>query len=196
MSSHSQIKPWVELAQYHLSRGSQDEITKLQKRMLNNKSLSDKQQVDFLLKVCHTLSTLSTLSQHHPSQLGNMQYRQGSIDKGRTIFEGLTVKFPKRTDIWSVYLDMEQVVLPRLEDMTRYAPWSQRFSKMQHLFFYRIRLVYDRITSMPLSSKKMQFFMTKYLTFEKNHGTAGRVEYVKKRAMDFVNAKLGEAEEE
>eukprot|EP01064_Diplonema_japonicum_P003184 TRINITY_DN12084_c0_g2_i1.p1 TRINITY_DN12084_c0_g2~~TRINITY_DN12084_c0_g2_i1.p1 ORF type:complete len:790 (+),score=265.75 TRINITY_DN12084_c0_g2_i1:54-2423(+) len=157
---HNSIKPWVDYASYLLGRGQQDDINKLQKRLLNNPSITQKQQVDFLLKV------------------GCLQYRQGSIDKGRTIFEGLLVKYPKRTDLWSVYLDMEQVVLPKLDDLTR------------------IRNVFDRVTSMPLSSKKMQYFMTRYMTFEKERGSPDRVEYVKQRAIDFVNARMGEADEE
>eukprot|EP00754_Rhynchopus_humris_P024899 Rhum_TRINITY_DN14920_c10_g2::Rhum_TRINITY_DN14920_c10_g2_i1::g.127637::m.127637/K14792/RRP5, PDCD11; rRNA biogenesis protein RRP5 len=154
------IKPWVEYIEYLIQKGSQDDLQKLQKRILNNHALSDKQHVEILIKT------------------GCLQYRQGSIDKGRTVFEGLIVKYPKRTDIWSVYLDMELVVLPRLSDPTR------------------IRNVYDRITSVNLSSKKMQYFLTRYMGFEKDHGTPERVAYVKQRAVDFVNAKLGDDDAE
>ncbi|KAJ9456937.1 rRNA biogenesis protein RRP5 [Diplonema papillatum] len=156
----SDIKPWVDYSQYLITRGHQDDVNKLQKRMLNNPALTDKQRVAALLKI------------------GCLQYRQGSVDKGRTIFEGLLVKYPKRTDLWVVYLDMEQVVLPRLGDPAR------------------IRHVFDRATSMNLSSKTMQYFMTRYLTFERENGSADRVEYVKQRAIAFVNAKLGEGTDE
>ena len=153
-------EPWVNYAQYLLSLGAHDAINKLQKRMLANDQLTSKQQVDVLIKY------------------GRMHYRQGSIDKGRTIFEGLLLKHPKRADLWSVYLDMERVVLPRLEDLTR------------------IRNVFDRVTSLNLSSKKMQQFMTKYLSFEREKGDEERVEYVKKRAQEYVNAKLGVGDED
>ena len=36
-----------------------------------------------------------------------MEYKHGFPERGRTIFEGIVANYPKRLDIWSVYLDME-----------------------------------------------------------------------------------------
>lgn len=151
------IDPWVGYARFLIERGNQDELNRQQKRMLGGgDGLPDKLRVQALLKI------------------GCLQFREGSIDRGRTIFEGLIVKYPKRTDIWSVYLDMEQVVLPRLKDPSR------------------IRSVFDRVTSLSMSSKKMQYFLTRYAAFEREHGDEARQEHVKQRAIAFVNQKLGD----
>jgi len=34
-------------------------------------------------------------------------YLQGEVEKGRTTFQAILQNFPKRKDIWAVYLDME-----------------------------------------------------------------------------------------
>lgn len=36
-----------------------------------------------------------------------LEYRNGFAERGRTIFEGLLSSEPKRTDLWSVYIDQE-----------------------------------------------------------------------------------------
>ncbi len=47
------------------------------------------------------------------TRFGTIDMKEGNIDRGRTIFEGLVAKFPKRGDIWSVYVDMERLVMNR-----------------------------------------------------------------------------------
>lgn len=36
-----------------------------------------------------------------------MEYRYGNFERGRTMFEGIISNYPKKLDIWSVYIDME-----------------------------------------------------------------------------------------
>ena len=47
------------------------------------------------------------------TQIAAAELREGSVDRGRAIFEGLVSKFPKRGDIWSVYIDLERLVQRR-----------------------------------------------------------------------------------
>lgn len=47
------------------------------------------------------------------TRFGGIDMKEGNVDRGRTIFEGLVAKFPKRGDVWSVYLDMEKAVMKR-----------------------------------------------------------------------------------
>lgn len=35
------------------------------------------------------------------------EFEYGSIERGRSIFEGLMASYPKRLDLWNVYLDKE-----------------------------------------------------------------------------------------
>eukprot|EP00971_Amphidinium_carterae_P223911 4442837-Amphidinium_carterae.2 len=44
----------------------------------------------------------------HPlvvSKCAKVEYEHGSVERARSIFEGLLDSYPKRTDLWSVYLD-------------------------------------------------------------------------------------------
>jgi rRNA biogenesis protein RRP5 len=39
------------------------------------------------------------------SQVAIMEFKTGSPERGRTIFEGVVRNYPRKTDLWSVYLD-------------------------------------------------------------------------------------------
>jgi len=41
------------------------------------------------------------------TKFGQYEFKYGDADRGRTIFEGIVANYPKRVDLWSVYLDME-----------------------------------------------------------------------------------------
>ena len=71
----------------------------------------------------------------------------------RTLFEGLLDAHPKRVDIWSQYMDMEQKLTSK--DTSNYTVAVRLFEKAVH---------------QSLSSKKMKFFFKKYLGFQKKFG--------------------------
>ena len=35
------------------------------------------------------------------------EFEHGSVERGRSVFEGLMASYPKRLDLWNVYLDKE-----------------------------------------------------------------------------------------
>ena len=39
------------------------------------------------------------------SQTAILEFKCGVPDRGRSMFEGMLREYPKRTDLWSVYLD-------------------------------------------------------------------------------------------
>lgn len=39
------------------------------------------------------------------SQAAILQFKSGVPDRGRSMFEGMLREYPKRTDLWSIYLD-------------------------------------------------------------------------------------------
>jgi rRNA biogenesis protein RRP5 len=41
------------------------------------------------------------------SKFAQLEFRHGSAERGRTIFEELVATNPRRIDLWSIYLDME-----------------------------------------------------------------------------------------
>lgn len=40
------------------------------------------------------------------SKFSQLEYKYGEAERGRTMFESLLSTYPKRVDIWSVYIDM------------------------------------------------------------------------------------------
>ncbi|XP_026452814.1 rRNA biogenesis protein RRP5-like [Papaver somniferum] len=100
------------------------------------------------------------------SQSAILEFKCGVPDRGRSMFEGMLLEYPKRTDLWSVYLDQEI----RLGDVDL------------------IRALFERATSLCLPARKMKFLFKKYLDYEKSCGDEEKVEYVKVKAMEFVNS--------
>lgn len=124
--------------------------------------------------------------------------------------------YPKRLDLWSVYLDQEI----RLGDLQRCRSLFERVTYLQlppkkmkvtdllsptpppplrpfHWTFFPRHSMRERrnpdVLRPPgcpplgaLCSFPPQFFFKRYLDFEKSHGTAATVAHVKQRAMEFV----------
>ncbi|OIV89511.1 hypothetical protein TanjilG_20430 [Lupinus angustifolius] len=98
------------------------------------------------------------------SQAAILEFKVGVPDRGRSLFEGILREYPKRTDLWSVYLDQEiQLKDPDV-----------------------IRALFERAISLSLPPKKMKFLFKKYLEYEKSQGDEERIESVKGKAMEYV----------
>lgn len=102
------------------------------------------------------------------SQAAILEFKGGVPDRGRSIFEGMVREYPKRTDLWSIYLDQEI----RLGDEDV------------------IRALFERATSLSLPPKKMKFLFKKYLEYEKSVADEARIDYVKKKAIQYVENTL------
>jgi rRNA biogenesis protein RRP5 len=98
------------------------------------------------------------------SRVGLTEFREGSPARARAIYENLLQTYPKRTDLWGVYIDQEI----RVGDAAS------------------IRNLFERAIHLNLAWKKMKFFFKRYVEYESEHGTAEQVEYVKQRAMEFI----------
>ncbi|KAL3684900.1 hypothetical protein R1sor_002922 [Riccia sorocarpa] len=103
------------------------------------------------------------------TQASIMEFKQGSPERGRAIFEGIVRNYPKRLDLWNVYLDQEI----RVGDVDI------------------IRALFERVVTLELQAKKMKSLFKRYLDFEKSQGDPERMEYVKAKAMEYVETKLG-----
>ena len=97
------------------------------------------------------------------------QSPSGNAERGRTIFEGLLDSFPRKIDLWNIYLDMEQSLVKQgVEDGER------------------ARQLYSRIVAGKIKNKQAQVFFKKWLAFEEQHGDERSVDQVKATAADFV----------
>ncbi|KAJ3043804.1 Protein RRP5 [Rhizophlyctis rosea] len=137
-------KVWTTFGLFQLKRGKVEEARKILQRSLQ--SLAKRKHVKTICK------------------FAQMEFKYGEPERGRTIFEGIMSNYPKRVDLWSVYLDMEI----RNGDVAI------------------TRRLFERVIKLKLSSKKMKFFFKKYLDFEKNKGTPEGVEHVKQAAVAYV----------
>ncbi|KAK9832620.1 hypothetical protein WJX81_004603 [Elliptochloris bilobata] len=96
------------------------------------------------------------------------EFKVGSAERGRAIFEDVLRNYPKRTDLWSVYLDQE------------FGQGDQE----------RTRALFERATHLALPPKKMKFLFRRYLDYEKAHGDAAVVERVRAAARAYVESNL------
>lgn len=103
------------------------------------------------------------------------EYKAGSVEHGRQLFEGLVAKVPKKSDMWAAYLDQEMSLLARKSPVASVPG---------------IRLIFERLTTVSLPPKVMQQLLTRYLGFEQAHGTPADVEKVKDKARQYVESRL------
>ena len=80
-------------------------------------------------------------------RVGILEYNHGSQEKGRTIFENLVAEKPKRSDIWTIYINLEAIC-----------------NSVEAL-----RDLYERVLSIKLSQKCIAGLAKSYYTYEMNH---------------------------
>jgi len=113
----------------------------------------------------------------HPlvvSKAAILEYNEGSIERGRSIFEGLLDSYPKRTDLWSVYLDAH---------IKAHTPPKAAAADLGE-----VRSLFERCCSMSLKAVKMRFFFKRWLDFEKRWGDEESQEKVRAKARAFVES--------
>jgi rRNA biogenesis protein RRP5 len=108
-------------------------------------------------------------------KFAQLVFEYGNVERGRTLFDGLLRKAPKRLDIFFVYTDKE----------IKYGDIAVARS-----LFQRVCNPADETVSLKLSDKKMKNFFKKWYAFEEQHGTAVTQERVKEAARQFVERSL------
>ncbi|XP_074542247.1 protein RRP5 homolog isoform X2 [Halichoeres trimaculatus] len=142
---------WLSYGTFLLQQGKSDDASALLQRAL--KSLPSKESVDVIAK------------------FAQLEFRFGNAEKGRTLFDKVLTSYPKRTDLWSVFIDL----------------------MVKHGTQKEVRALFDRVIHLSVSVKKIKFFFKRYLEYEKKHGTPGSIQAVKEKAMEFVETRGSEA---
>lgn len=145
-------KVWMALHKYHIKQGNVAEAKASLSRSM--KSLSKHKHVEVLLAYASN------------------EYQFGLLDHGREIFEDLLATYPKRSDIWHVYVDKE-------------IKYLHTKNTTNHLTY--IRNLFERMIVSKLSVKCMKTVFKKYITFELDYGTEELVNSVKQKAADYVS---------
>ncbi|KAG7347708.1 30S ribosomal protein S1 [Nitzschia inconspicua] len=100
-------------------------------------------------------------------KFAQMEFELGSTERGRTLFDGLLLKYPKRLDMFFVYLDKEI-----------------KYGNIEHARSMLEKKVEER----KLSDKKMKSLFKKWYKMEEENGTLETQEHVKDAARQYVSS--------
>lgn len=98
------------------------------------------------------------------SSYGVLLYKYDRCDQGRTVFEDLLSKLPKRLDLWNVYVDQE--------------------TKLGHFDF--VRSLFKRMVELKVNVNKIKGIFKKWLVFEDAHGNETTVKEVEEMVQDYI----------
>ncbi|XP_028367529.1 protein RRP5 homolog isoform X3 [Phyllostomus discolor] len=138
---------WIKYGAFLLRRGQAGASHRAMQRALE--CLPKKEHVDVI------------------SKFAQLEFQLGDAERAKAIFENTLSTYPKRTDVWSVYIDMT----------------------IKHGSQKEVRDIFERVIHLSLAPKRMKFFFKRYLDYEKQHGTEKDVQAVKAKALDYVEAK-------
>lgn len=101
------------------------------------------------------------------SKFAQLEYKFGDPEHGRVLFENALANYPRRADIWSIYIDM--LIKSNLTN--------------------DVRDVLERVTTMNFSTKNMRSFFKRYVEFESKFGSEKLVAEVKQKALEYIQSK-------
>lgn len=108
------------------------------------------------------------------SKFAQMEFRSGDIERGKTLFESLLSTYPKRVDLWLVYLDV-----------------MQKYGRSQEVdnnaCLTAIRNIFERVITIRLKANRMKTVFKKYLEFESKYGNKSTIERVKEKMKTYVD---------
>lgn len=137
---------WIDFGLFYMKTGRPELARKVMDRSL--KSLDQKQHVDVI------------------SKFAQMEFKHGDASLGKTMFENILKNYPKRTDLWSIYIDL----LIKLGELDA------------------VRKLFEQVITTKVSPRKMKFFFKRYLSFERDHGTEETANEVVRKASEYFKS--------
>ncbi|KAL8427871.1 hypothetical protein Efla_006620 [Eimeria flavescens] len=101
-----------------------------------------------------------------------LEYLHGDPERGQTYYEKLLSEHPKRTDVWSLYLD---------QHISLCTPPRCSPAKLDS-----VRLIFTRAVSLPLKPHKMKCLFAKWLAMERKFGDTKTQQQVQQEAREYV----------
>ncbi|XP_030058666.1 protein RRP5 homolog [Microcaecilia unicolor] len=138
---------WLKYATFLFKQGQTEAAHRLLQRAL--KCLPDKEHVDII------------------SKFAQLEFHLGDVERAKAIFESTLSSYPKRTDLWSIYIDM----------------------MIKHGSQKEVRDIFERVIHLNLAAKRMKFFFKRYLEYEKKYGSPETAQAVKEKAIEYVESK-------
>lgn len=152
-SGHAET--WAKFAEFYFKTDSPDKARALLPRAMQ--ALDKAQHVDMTRR------------------FALLEYKAGSAERGKTLFEGILDRHPRRLDVWNVYVD----AAAKSGDMAI------------------VRQLVERVLKTKMTPKRAKFVFKKWLSLESRAGDAKGMEEAKRRARAWVeeNAKESGSEE-
>lgn len=150
---------WIAAGSAKFEKGDSSGARKLLERALL--SLSKRDHVSVIMK------------------FSQLEYRYGTVERARTVFESLIGNYPKRLDVWNVFLDMETGQCRLAAEGT-----VERSDATE-----ATRMIFERCAGLDLSIKKMKSVFKKWLSFEKDFGDKSSHKAVLVKAKQYVENK-------
>ncbi|XP_043469012.1 protein RRP5 homolog [Leptopilina heterotoma] len=104
-------------------------------------------------------------------RFANMENSHGDKERSQTLFEQILNSYPKRTDVWSCYVDS--------------------LIKSGDIEIAR-RILERSVTTQVLPPRKMKVLFKKYINFEEQHGNEKNVQNVRDMANEYVKEHSGQ----
>jgi rRNA biogenesis protein RRP5 len=101
---------------------------------------------------------------HVGGQFAMMEYKSGSPERGRTLMEGVVTSYPKRVDLWSVFIEMENKV-GNIEGARRLC---------------------ERAVTLRLRARQAKLFFKRWVQLENASGTPEAVHAVREKARQWI----------
>lgn len=98
-----------------------------------------------------------------------LEFKHGNPENGRTMFEGIVSNYPKRMDIWAIYMDME----------SKHGQGNE--TQARHLF--ERCLNNEHILKKP---KKMKLVFQKYMEYESKMGNKSNLAKLRERVEEYL----------
>ncbi|GAB6031444.1 hypothetical protein CHUAL_009216 [Chamberlinius hualienensis] len=118
--------------------------------MKNNQPIVARKLMDRSLKSLLKKDHFSLIS-----KFAQLEFKYGDSERGNTLFESILTNYPKRFDIWSIYVDV--------------------LAKTGHI--EKARDIYKKATTVSASVKKIKFLLHKFVDFERVHGDEDTLAY-------------------
>jgi len=116
---------WTSFGEYYLNRDNAEAARELLPRSLKSLPKSERESLfplpsvlllDLRLFLFSARSSADLVYFARPSRssdiktiskFAQLEFKHGDAERGKTIFEGIIDSYPKRLDLWTVYIDME-----------------------------------------------------------------------------------------
>lgn len=106
----------------------------------------------------------------------------GDPERGRTVFEGLLAEWPKWSQGWDMFVDLESGLVKSTE--------KSGGDEQQ------IRQLFERMSAQKMKKRRARFVFKRWLEFEEGLGKKGQVEVVKAKAAAFVEGLKDEGDDD